>query len=136
MSRMEILVTTLCAYPLLHLCIMGSFVPECLKGPMFMIRQPDGTIQFFGDDGRIFSVSRWTAEKVYERNLGAIRLAHEGQSDVYWVVQFRGQDMKTSVKITSPPGTKSEAIDILKNSVSDPQYPGTKLPIMHKCNNG
>lgn len=111
--------------------ISNDIASSCSQNGAFFVRQADGTMEITGDDGQVINTSTWKMEKVYDENLGAIRIEHPGRAPIYWVVRFQGHDMKTSIMLDRPPEGKSAALaDLAK---LDPKYPDIKLPMMHRC---
>lgn len=103
----------------------------CLANVSLFIRRADGTLEMIGDQGEVFDRQTWKIEKVYEHNLAGMRIEHIGKAPIYWIIQFNGDDIKTSIVLFRLPSDIEEAkIDLVKQ---DPTYPDIKLPSLHKC---
>jgi len=103
----------------------------CSTNLSLFIRRSDGTLEMTGDRGEIFDRATWKIEKIYDSNLAGMRIEHVGRAPIFWIVQFKGDDLKTSIMLFSLPSDVDEAkTDLAKQ---DPNTPGSDLPLLHKC---
>lgn len=104
---------------------------SCANNNGVMQRRADGTVVFHGDDGRAFLTRPFKLVKLYDKDLGTVLVGSEGDEAIYWVVQFSGQDLKTSVRTNTVPPSKDDAQEVLRRST--PGHPDLGASLHHRC---
>jgi uncharacterized protein len=105
-----------------------------LKGSAgYMIRHPDGTAEFMGDDGSVVAKRTLKVVTAYSSDVGAIEVRSDDGQLIYWVAKAAG-DSLTTMRVASVPKDEASARKKLDGNAT-PDFPGDTPSTQYKCSN-